>query len=432
VRRIGALLGASALTLIPLGGSGLARPLPLHGPQAATTTALLAVVPGESVLGRLDPATLALTARSARLGTPGAWVVSPDRRLLALGIGTSSDDERTTLRFANVQTLRLVRRGIALDGWLQAALWRTPTRLVALVSSVSGVTVETIDTVAKKVVERRSLGGIAGQVARVPGGLVVLVDQSNTIATATLAVVGADGGVRSVRLDRIQAGWTWPDGQGTDPIGTTRDPGLAVDPAGVAYVLDAAGLVASVDLGSLEVAYHSLSPSSLLARLSGWLTPPAEAKGTNGPVRSAVWLGDGLIALTGSDYTATRAKDGSVDFTQTPAGLAIVDTRDWTARVLDRQAYAVSVADGALLATGGASSPADQGSGEGLALYGADGTLLRRLFAGTRPYVAGVVGGLALVQEDGNGRYDVLDVATGRIVRSGSGQSPWPLVGSGS
>jgi hypothetical protein len=42
------------------------------------------------------------------------------------------------------------------------------------------------------------------------------------------------------------------------------------------------------------------------------------------------------------------------------------------------------------------------------------------------------VGRLALVQEDGNGRYDVIDTATGRTLRSGVGQAPWPLVGSGS
>lgn len=431
MRRIGALVGASLLVLLPLGRSGVVRPLPLRGPQAVTA-ALLGIVPDESVLGRLDPATLAVTAHSARLGAPGAWVASPDRRLLAFGIGNGSDNERTMLRFANAQTLRLVRRGVALDGWLQAALWRTPARLVALVSSASNVTVETIDTVTKTVVGRRSLGGIAGPVARLRDGLVVLVEQPNEIAAASLAVVDADGGVRSVRLDRIRAGWSWPDGQGTDPIGTTRVPGLAVDPAGTAYVLDASGLVAVVDLSSLDVAYHSLAPASLVARLSNWLTPSAEAKGMNGPVRTAAWLGDGLIAVTGSDYTATRAKDGSIDFTQRPAGLAIVDTLDWTTRTLDPQAYAVAVADGALLATGGGWSSADQGSGEGLAVYGPAGTLVRRLFPGTRPYVAGVVGGLALVQVGDNSSYDVVDVATGRIVRTGSGQSPWPLVGAGS
>jgi hypothetical protein len=330
-----------------------------------------------------------------------------------------------------VGTLRLVRQGVPLDGWLQAALWGTPTRLVALVTSPSDVAVETVDTVAKAVVGRTSLGGIVGHLTGVPAGLVVLVEQPDAIAAASLAVVGADGGVRSVRLDRIRAGWRVPDDHGTDPIRTGRAPGLAVDPAGTAYVLDPSGLVATVDLRSLEVSYHSLAAASLAARFFDWLTPQAQAKGMNGPVRSAVWLGDGLIALTGSDYTATQAKDGNVDFTQTPAGLAIVDTRHWTTRVLDPQASDVSVADGALLATGGGWSSADEGSGEGLAVYGADGTLVRRLFPGTRPYVAGVVGSLAFVQEDGNGRYAVVDVATGRIVRTGSGQAPWPLVDAG-
>lgn len=431
MRRIGVLVGSAALVLLPSGRGGLERPLPLHGPRP-TTAVPLAVVPdgAGSRLVRLDPAALAVTARSAQLGGIGAWTVSPDRRLVALGVGTTPSGERSMLRFANTETLRLVRRGVALDGWLQAALWGTPVRLVALVSASSDATVETIDAVAKTVVERRSLDGIAGEFARFPRGLAVLVEQPNTIATVSLAVVGVDGSVRSARLDRIRAGWSWPDEQGTDPIGTTRDPALAVDPAGTAYVLDASGLVAAVDLRSLEVSYHSLAPASLVARLSNWLTPVARAKGLTGPVRTAAWLGDGLIALTGSDYSATRARDGSVDFTQVPAGLAIVDTHDWKTRTLDPQAYAVAVADGALLATGGGWSSAGQGSGEGLAVYGVGGTLVRRLFPGTRPYVAGAVGGLAVVQEDGDGRYDVVDVATGRIVRAGRGQAPWPLVGS--
>ena len=432
MRRIAVLVGVSALVLLPLGRSGPARPLPLRAPEPATAVPMAIAPDGsDSRLVRLKPATLAVTARSAWLGPIGAWVVSPDRHLLALGFSAGSSSERTTLRFANVGTLRLVRQGASLDGWLEAALWRTPTRLVALVSSSSDVAVETVDTVSKAVVGRRSLGGIAGHLANVPDALVVLVEQPNAVGIASLAVVGADGGVRSVRLDRIRAGWSVPDDQGADPIRTGRTPGLAVDPTGTAYVLDASGLVAAVDLRSLEVSYHSLHPTSLAARFFDWLTPSAQAKGMNGPMRSATWLGDGLIALTGSDYTATQAKDGNADFTQTPAGLEIVDTRDWTTRMLDPQAYDVSVANGALLATGGGWSSADEGSGEGLAIYGADGRLGRRLFPGTRPYVAGVVGKLAFVQEDGNGRYRVVDVATGHIVRTGSGQAPWPLVDAG-
>jgi hypothetical protein len=336
------------------------------------------------------------------------------------------------LRFANVGSLRLARRGLRLDGWLEAVSWPTLSRLVALVGSQAGVSVETIDTVEKTVVRREALGGTAGPIARADGGFVVLVEAPNQITPASLAVVGADGAVRTVRLHRILAGWFWPTDAGTDPIGTARGPGLAVDPAGTAYVLDPSGFVAAVDLSSLSVSYHALTSSSLLSRLADWLSPPAAAKGLNGPERTAIWLGDGLIALTGSDYTAARAKDGSVAFSATPAGLAIVDVQSWTLRMIDPDATSTTIADDALLTTGGGWTSSDQGSGTGLVAYAADGRARWRLFPGTRPDVAGVVGGLAIVQEDGNAHYDVIDVGSGRVVRSGVGQAPWPLVGSGS
>jgi hypothetical protein len=431
MRRIG-VLGVAALLLLSLGGGG-GRQLTLRGPQTETAVPL-AIVPDGSVerLTHVDSATLAPLSGSRLVGTIGAWAASPDGRLLALGVSTDSQNEHWTLRFANVGSLRLVRRGVRLDGWLAAASWPTLSRVVALVGSQTGVSVETIDTVGKTILHREALGGTAGPIARMAGGFVVLVEAPNQIAPASLAVVDADGGMRTVRLDRIVAGWSWPQDGSNDPIGSARGPGLAVDPAGTAYILDPSGLVAAVDLGSLAVSYHPLSSASLLSRLADWFSPPAEAKGLNGPERTATWLGDGLIALTGTDYTATRAKDGSAAFSATPAGLSIVDVRNWTVRMLDAEATGATVADGTLLTTGGGWTSSDQGSGTGLAAYQGDGALRWRLFPGTRPYVAGVVGGLAVVQEDGNGRFDVIDVRTGDVLRSGVGQAPGPLVGSGS
>jgi hypothetical protein len=433
MKRIG-VLGVVALLLLPLGaGTGADRELPLRGPQAETAVPVAVVPDGsDERLAHLDSATLTPVAPIRLIGAIEAWAASPDGRLLALGVSSDTQDEHFVVRFANVGSLRLVRRGLKLDGWLAAASWPTLSRMVALVGSQSDVAVETIDTVGKTIVRREALGGIAGPIVRFAGGFVLLVEQPNQIAPASLAVVGTDGSVRTVRLDRILAGWSWPRDAGADPIGTARGPGLAVDPAGTAYVLDASGLVAAVDLAGLVVSYHILHPASLLTRLADWLSPPAEAKGLNGPQRSATWLGDGLIALTGADYTATRAKDGSESFGATPAGLAVVDVQSWTLRMLDADATDASVADGALLTTGGGWTSSGRGSGTGLAAYQADGTMRWRLFPGTRPSVAGVVGRLALVQEDGNGRYDVIDTATGRTLRSGVGQAPWPLVGSGS
>jgi hypothetical protein len=76
------------------------------------------------------------------------------------------------------------------------------------------------------------------------------------IAAARLLTVGPDADVRSVSLARIRAGTRWNRSTST-PIGTVREPGLAVDAAGAAaYVVDAGGLVARIDLRDLSVTYH--------------------------------------------------------------------------------------------------------------------------------------------------------------------------------
>src|SRR5262249_20668750 len=60
------------------------------------------------------------------------------------------------------------------------------------------------------------------------------------------------------------------------------------------------------------------------------------AKPLPGPQRTAYWLGNGLLAVAGSD--------GFV-----PTGLKLVDTRDWSARVVDKSSEAVTLAGGLLV-----------------------------------------------------------------------------------
>ena len=115
----------------------------------------------------------------------------------------------------------------------------------------------------------------------------------------------------------------------------------------MAYVVDPSGLVASVDLDTLGVAYHQLGSGSLLTRIANWLTPAAEAKEANGSQLSAQWLGKGLMAVAGVQETATAQAD-----TYRPMGLQILGTRSWSVRMLDPRADTFMVANGALLVTG--------------------------------------------------------------------------------
>jgi hypothetical protein len=65
---------------------------------------------------------------------------------------------------------------------------------------------------------------------------------------------------------------------------------------------------------------------------------------TSGPVRAAQWLGDGLIAVSGSD-----AAIAGFDQTDTPAGLRILDTRTWTERLVEPEADTFTLVGGTLL-----------------------------------------------------------------------------------
>jgi hypothetical protein len=70
---------------------------------------------------------------------------------------------------------------------------------------------------------------------------------------------------------------------------------------------------------------------SVFERFRSWLDPAAGAKGSNGPIRDAVWVGDGLLAVTGVETTASAG--GRI--ADVADRLRLVDTDDWTYRLLD-------------------------------------------------------------------------------------------------
>ncbi len=74
---------------------------------------------------------------------------------------------------------------------------------------------------------------------------------------------------------------------------------------------------------------------SLASRLAAWLFPQAEAKGVVGPQRQALWLGHGLLALTGVDDRTSIDRKGAWHYRFDPAGLTLINTHRWTARTID-------------------------------------------------------------------------------------------------
>jgi hypothetical protein len=300
MRRLG-LFGVFVVLLLPAGSGD--RLLPLHQPPAATSipTGFVYEAKGIYRLAQVDPATLAVTRTSASLSQgSGVWARSPHGDMLVLGTSLPGSYETTELQFADPATLALVGKPVRLPGLIAVAIWPAPRSVFAIVAAPRGASLVTVDVESRKIVAERSLGGTVVSSARFDGGLVLLLGVDGKLAPARLAVVHPDGLVRTVRLARIRVGDVWTDA--AHGIGQTRRPGLAVDDDGRnAFVVDAGWLVAAVELATLRVAYHR-PPRTLVSRLGSWLTPTAEAKGLSGPVRTARWLGDGLIAVSGSDH----------------------------------------------------------------------------------------------------------------------------------
>jgi hypothetical protein len=431
--RLAFVAAAAGLLVAAASSSGGAGPLPLRtaaapsGPRLGITTGR-----GGTTLGWFDPVTL--TPAGNQITLPfflDAWRVSPDGSTLAVAHHPTSGSERGTLEFVDLRSMQLLRPAVPIGDWARAIGWTSPDRIDAVLGSCCSTQawVVRVDPVARRVVARHLLGGSPFEVVHWRGSLVALRTPPTGIGRVALVVVGADGVARTVELKLIAAGYRRL-GPAVDPIQRVRGAGVAVDQdTGRAFVVAADGLVAEVDLTTLAVSYHRPArPVSLLGRLAAWLQPDAAAKGMSGPVRDAIWLGDGLLAVTGTDYSARLSKQGKIlEFTGRPAGVRIVDTRRWTVRTLDPGGTAAVVADGALLVTGGSftSKPTGTtGSGMGLAAYGADGTRRFQLFAGRRAYVAVVSGGRAYVGV-GGGTLSVVDLASGRVVGSAPVDIPY-------
>jgi hypothetical protein len=99
--------------------------------------------------------------------------------------------------------------------------------------------------------------------------------------------------------------------------------------------------VAQVDLTTLDVSYHART-TRRLARAT---------KQINGPMLFARWLGDGRIAVSGTNAKFRKTASGRRQ-TWTPLGVALLDTRTWTARMLDPGANSFTASRNAVLIAG--------------------------------------------------------------------------------
>jgi hypothetical protein len=434
--RIGGLATSGVLVLLALLPAPGPRPLGLAAPAQTVQLGVLSDQGGASLV-RLDPISLKRSGPPLELnGFGGVWTLAPGGRFLALAVRPRADASDDTLRFFTTAGPRRLKRGVSIGGAAAALAWVRSDRILAYVDHCCtdpAPYVLAIDPGARRVVARTRIDGSVVQITRGPDSLLLLVAEPNRIGPSRLIVVDAQGSSRSAKLDGISAGTTWPDQATTEPIGARLIPGLTVDPTGNrAFVIAPDGAAVEVDLASLAVSFHRLAaPRSLLDRVARWLTPVAEAKGMTGPALTARWLGNGLVAVAGSDENAVM-ENGQLHLSAQPRGLRIVDTGGWSVRLLDPGADAFTVADGLLLATGSSSSERQTQSGMGVAVYGSDRTRRFQLLPGRAAWIGFVYRGRAYVSVHSESALRIVDLASGRIVGTRSAGAPWPLLGESS
>jgi hypothetical protein len=154
----------------------------------------------------------------------------------------------------------------------------------------------------------------------------------------------------------------------------------------------------------------------LLGRFLEWLQPAAHGKVVNGWHRQVVALGEGRLAVAGSDYDRLR---------RTPSGLELVDVPSGTMRRLEGRASYALVASGTLLVAGDQSTGDGTWTGMGLAAHTVDGEKLWHVLDGEAVSWAQTAGGYAYVA--GPDAYPptvrVIDLADGSM-RTLRGQLP--------
>jgi len=339
------------------------------------------------------------------------WGFSPDRSQVVLARG---DGE---LRFVDLTRMRLLgdTRLPDRDVTISGLAWLRADRLVALTyrccPQQAGVVV--LDPRARKLVVARQLPGAVVEAARTRSELILLLaPSSGAPGPARLVVVDGDLGVRDLVLpETLAQSSTPPQGEEEERnyVARQRTPGLAVDrDANRAFVVGDGEPIAEVELGSMALRYHALSGRRLQRR----------TKVAEGAFVHAEWLGNGRLAVSGERYDgldpATRRLRSEA------LGLRVLDTRDWSERMVAADVTHVSRVGDALV-TGG---------GHGLRVFGLDGEPRFHLFPGRQALVYLALGSRVYVHLPSR-EYAVVDVETGRQMGRRSAPLPALLTGEG-
>ena len=377
---------------------------------------------GARWLVRVAPVSLRpLPGRRLRLEAPlEAWALSADKRRLA-AIG----ERAAVLQLIDVERMRtLGRLRTRARGSPAAVVWPRPGRLWIVVAvpgccAVGSTTVVTVDPIAQRVVARRRLAGGLARVAASPDGPVLMLAPPAIIGPTRLVTVDAAGAVEQLPLDGVSAGAMRTEG--VSSVEHVRAPGLAVDSGRrLAYVLSSRPRAVEIDLRRRRVSGHRLvARVSLLDRLRERPQPSAAAKARVGPVRTAASIGAGRIAVSGYDGNVVWRPDGGVAGERRPAGLQIIDTRDWSIRTVNERASDFVAAAGLLLTSGR--------DGRGLAAYSPDGRERFHVLDHRPVKIVAKAGSVVYVRAPPKPALHAVDLASGRVLGTSAPARATPL-----
>jgi hypothetical protein len=329
-------------------------------------------------VAKLDALTLLPVSKAVPTGSAQTTYVarSPGRGTRAAFASFPS------LRFLDLKKMRWEYR-LGYPGVPADSVWTQANRLVTLAATA---TVVVVDPVKRRLRTIRGLGGSLGAHATTRDRIVAILAPLDGIGPARLAVIDELGRVRIVPLPQIRAGSETLDNGSTFRY---EWPALAVEDGGArAVVVSAAGTIVDVGLDTLASAVHA---TRALASVR---------KNATGSSRSARWIGSDTIAVSGYDTVFDGREEHS-----TPAGLTLIDTRDWSSRRIDSNSVELAFNGAVLLAFG-----------NGLAGYDWNGALRFTLFDGAHPLPACIAGSYAYF---GSGRhYTIVDTWTGSVVRT--------------
>jgi hypothetical protein len=428
------VLAAYAAAAVALLVAGSAQPLAYTPAKGLPLLGIVRNTSGQQSLVRVDPVRLrARPGPRMKITHVTGWAFSPGKRLLALARWRerSGDVEGEfglvrlfdPYAFKAVGEIPLGRGAVAGD----ALAWLAPDRIVAIVGNCCSGSVDLVvlDPVARVVVERRPLHFEVLGAVQARDRLVVLAAPERGIGPVQLLIVDSQGGVAATELERIQGGYE-TIGEGDDRGLKAVRPALVVERGGLrAFVVAPSGLSAEVDLASLAKDYHPLALNAG--------SPASRAKRFLHFSRYAEDLGNGLVAVSGSSVTPYLDANGQEQLRFEPAGLDVVDTRDWTVRTIDSSVDSFAfVTDrlltrDMLLTTGSRSDSGVAGSRttSGLTAYTPEGERLFHLF-GTRWAVVDTVFDNRAFVDVGSSTLRVVNLGSGRVVGTrGYSSIPW-------